>query len=351
MTRNDTLVPRDSLPTLRFGQVSVRLRPRQLIVSALVLAAALVLGVLALGTGELPIPVPEVLRALVGQGDGLSGIVVTQWRLPRVVAALVFGAALGVSGAIFQSLTRNPLGSPDVIGFSTGAYTGALVVLLVLGGDQFGATLGALIGGLATALVVQLLAARHGSAGLRLVIVGIGISAMLSAVNHWLLLSAELEAAMAAAMFGAGTLNGLRWAQVAPAVLITGALLLVAVFAGRSLHLLELGDDTAAALGARPDRWRLWLVVLGVALVAAVTAVAGPVAFVALVAPQLARRLTGTPGADLLGAAALGALLLTGADLFALRAFAPTQVPVGVVTGCLGGAYLIWLLTREARRR
>lgn len=336
---------------LRLGALQVKVPLRGVVIAAVVTLIALAVSVVAMGTGQLAISVPDVLAALTGRGEGLNTIVVTQWRLPRVLAALVFGAALGVSGAIFQSLTRNPLGSPDVIGFGTGAYTGALVVLLVLGGNHLMASVGALVGGLATALLVFAFSRRRGSAGLRLVIVGIGVSAVLSAVNHWLLLQAELEAATAAATFGAGTLNGLRWPVVVPSLVVALVVVLVAWMCGRWLHVLEMGDDTAQALGVPVERWRLVLVVVAVALVAAVTAVAGPVAFVALAAPQLARRLSGSAGADLVGAAAMGSLLLGTADLVGQRLFAPTQLPVGVVTGCIGGVYLVWLLVREARRQ
>ena len=146
------------------------------------------------------------------------------WRLPRVLLALMLGAALGMSGAIFQSLTRNPLGSPDIIGFNSGAYTGALVVILLIGGTYYEIAVGALVGGIATAAVVYLLAYKRGVQGFRLIIVGIAISAMLGSVNTWMILKAKLDDAMAAAVWGAGSLNGLGWTQVWPVVVVLAIL-------------------------------------------------------------------------------------------------------------------------------
>lgn len=337
--------------TLTLGPVAVRFAPRVAAVTAVLALCALLVGFVALLTGDLPLSPDAVGRALLGQDAGFAGTVVREWRLPRVTAALLLGAAMGASGAIFQSLTRNPLGSPDVIGFGTGAYTGALIVLLMLGGGYLAASGGALVGGLVAALLTYRLARAGVTTGLRLIIVGIAISSVLGAVNHWMLLTADLETAMAAATWGAGTLNGTRWTMAAPSCVLAVCLLLTTLGSSRPLHLLEMGDDAATALGLAVERWRVTLLILGVALTAVATVVTGPVAFVALCAPQLARRLSRAPGADLPGSAAMGALLLAAADLVAQRAFAPTQLPVGIVTGVLGGVYLLWLLTKEARPR
>ncbi|WP_231391959.1 iron-enterobactin ABC transporter permease [Arthrobacter sp. 35W] len=332
------------------GRISGRATPRAVVVCLVLALAAAAVSVVALATGEFHLSISEVLAALAGQGQGLAPTVVLQWRLPRVLMALLFGAALGISGGIFQSLTRNPLGSPDIIGFNSGAYTGALVVMLLAGGNYLQVAFGALAGGLATAMAVYLLAYRRGSHGFRLIIVGIGISAMLASVNHWIILKADLEAAMSAAVWGAGTLNGISWTQAAPAIVAVPLLIAAALFYSPRMRMLEMGDDAARALGVRAEPVRLVLLVLGVALTAAVTAAAGPIAFVALAAPQLARRLTGGAGIALVPAAFMGALVLAASDLAAQRLFSPVQLPVGVVTVCTGGLYLVWLLAREARK-
>lgn len=329
---------------------SARLSLRPALVSLALVVAALGIGVLALGTGEFTLSPSQVLRALTGEGTRAARLVVVEWRLPRVLLALLIGAALGLAGAVFQALTRNPLGSPDVIGFSTGAYTGVLVVTVFVGNGYAMVAGGALAGGLLTALAVYLFAFQRGVSGFRLIIVGIAVSAMLNSVNQWFIIKVDLQAAFAAMIWGQGSLNGLGWAQVTPVVVTVGALGLVLIGYGPRLSLLEMGEDTAAALGVRVEATRLAYLVIGVALTAVATAVAGPVSFVALAAPQLAQRVTRTPGIALVPAAAMGAFLLMGSDFLAQRAFAPTQLPVGVVTVSVGGIYFVWLLVRQARR-
>lgn len=345
-------------PAIDFGRtvrvvrargLTARFGVRGVVVSVVLLAAAFVVALLALGTGDFVIPPDRVLRALFGDGVGSDDLVIWEWRAPRVAMALVLGAALGLSGAILQSVTRNPLGSPDIVGFNSGAYTGALLVILA-GGGYYATAAGAIGGGLLTALAIFLLAFRQNVKGFRLIIVGIGISAMLGAVNTWLILRADLDEAMSAAAWGVGTLDGLTWPEITPALIVLALLALAVVPASHRLQILELGDDTAAALGIRASRARLVLIVLSVAFTAVGTAVAGPIAFVALAAPQLGRRLARTPTTALLPAAAMGALLLVLSDWISRRAFAPTTVPVGVVTASVGGAYLAYLLVAEARK-
>lgn len=334
-----------------FGErMSQRLDLRILAVSAVLLGVAVLVALLTLASGEFHIPVPEVVGALFGQGTAKVHMVVVEWRLPRTSLALVMGAALGVSGAIFQSLTRNPLGSPDIIGFDAGAFTGALVVITLINGGFYMVAGGALAGGILTALAVYMLAWRGGVQGFRLIIVGIGVSAMLSSLNTYMLLRADLEVAMAAAAWGVGSLNGMSLERLWQASIVLAVLLPMAALLSRPMRQLELGDDAARALGVDPERTRLALMVVGVALAATVTATAGPIAFVALAAPQIARRLTGSAGVALLPAAAMGSLLLVGADFIAQRAFAPTQLPVGIVTISVGGLYFAILLMREAHR-
>ena len=324
------------------------LRRRRVTATAAIALVALVVGVVALGLGDYPLSPLEVLRAL-GGGDGPASTIVLGWRLPRVLAALVFGAALGASGAVFQSLTRNPLGSPDVIGFSTGAYTGAIVVIVSGATSTVGTAAGALVGGLGTALVVYLLAWRGGVQGLRLIIVGIGVTAVLHSVNSWLLLRAQAEVALTASFWGAGTLALVSWSELVPAAALLALLGVAVAVLSRPLRQLELGDDAARSHGLRTEPARLALVVVGVALTAVVTASTGPIVFVALAAPQLARRLVRSAGVPLGAAALAGALLLLVADVVAQHV-TTSPVPVGLVTLVIGGAYLVSLLVGESRR-
>jgi iron complex transport system permease protein len=335
---------------LRRGTLSLRVHRRTVVISLLLVLAVLAIAAVTLVLPGAGIDASEALGVLTGAEHGFAATVVLSWRLPRVVAAILVGAGLAIAGAIFQTLTRNPLGSPDVIGFGVGAYTGVILVLLA-GTSGFGfVAVGALVGGLVTAIAVYLLSLRPGTGGMRMVVVGLGISAMLSALNRWLLLTAELDTSMAAATWGAGTLNGVRWDSVVPGALVIAVLLALAWPLARGLDVLGMGDDTAAGLGLHLGRARLSLVIVGVALTAAATAVAGPVSFIALAAPHVAHRLARGTRVSGVPVAATGALLLLLADLAAQRLFDPLQLPVGIVTVVVGGLYLLTLLARETRR-
>lgn len=279
----------------------------------------------------------------------LAHTVVMQWRLPRVVTGILVGAALAIAGSLFQSLTRNPLGSPDIIGFSTGAYTGVIAAFL-LEGSGFAATVtGALIGGLAVSVMVIALSVRTRIDGLRIILVGLGISAMLSALNRWLITRGELDTALSAASWGAGSLNGLRWTIAIPACCVLAILITTTIPLRRFLDVLSLGDDLAVGLGLRLQLTKLLLLVGGVFLVAATTAVAGPIAFVALASPHIARALTSSARTPLVETSVIGALLIIVADLIGQRLFYPTQLPVGLVTVTIGGMYLLWLIARGSK--
>ncbi len=263
---------------------------RRLIITCLLLLIACVMaGVWGLRSGAVTLETSQVFAALMGDTPRSMTMVVTEWRLPRVLMALLIGAALGVSGAIFQSLMRNPLGSPDVMGFNTGAWSGVLVAMVLFGQDLTAIALAAMVGGIVTSLLVWLLAWRNGIDTFRLIIIGIGVRAMLVAFNTWLLLKASLETALTAGLWNAGSLNGLTWAKTSPVranhyidAHCRPALLV------RRMRLLEMGDDTACALGVSVERSRLLMMLVAVVLTAAATALAGPISFIALVAPHIA---------------------------------------------------------------
>ena len=332
------------------GPLHVRVRVRELLWTAALLLAALIAAAVSLSLGDLVLRFDQVLAALAGGERSIVRTVVVEWRLPRVLAALLFGAALAVAGAVFQSLTRNPLASPDIIGITSGAHTGGLVAIVLFGGSFWLTASGALIAGLLTAVAVYALAWRRGVLGFRLIIVGIGLSAMLTAATTYLLMRTRVEVAMSASAWGAGTLNEIAWSSFLPAAAVLGVALVGLAVAAPSLRQLELGDDAAAAMGVRVESARMTLVTLAVVLTAVVTASAGPIAFVALVAPQLARRVVRAQSVPLVPAACMGSLLLIVADLIA-RHVLTTELPVGMVTVVLGGAYLAWVLIREPRSR
>ncbi|GGL15190.1 FecCD family ABC transporter permease [Mangrovihabitans endophyticus] len=330
------------------GGWSVRVSRRAAAAGAILVLATVAVGVLALGGGDYPMSAGDVLRTLGGGGSAAEDFIVWQLRLPRLVTAVAVGGALALAGALSQSLVRNPLGSPDVLGVTQGAATGALLVV-VAGGGTLTLTGAAMAGGLGAALLIQVLAWRHGVHGYRLILVGIGVAAMLTGVNGYLLTRGRLMEAARAVLWLTGSLDGRGWTQAA---IVGGALAVLAPIAygcGPALRALELGDDAAASLGVGVSRVRAVLLMVSAVLAATAASVAGPVAFVALTAPHLARRLTRSTGPNLLPATAMGALLVVAADEAAQRLFGERQLPVGVVTGALGGGYLIWLLVAQRR--
>jgi iron complex transport system permease protein len=331
------------------GGLSLRVDARASAVVVLLLLAALAASVVLIGTGDFPISAPDVLRTLTGNGTQIQEYIVRDLRLPRVLVGLLVGAALGLGGALFQSISRNPLGSPDVLGLGQGATAGALTVIVLFSGSATAVTLGALAGGLVTGFAIYLLAWKRGVHGYRLVLVGIGVSAIVTAVNGYLLTKADIVDAARAVVWMTGSLNGRDWTQVWPLLVLCAVLVPLVLVNARGLLMTEMGDDLSYALGVRVERARLVLMVSAVLLTAGATAAVGPVGFVALTAPQLARRLTRSPGPNLVPAMCMGATLLIVADLVSQRVFGADQLPVGVVTGVLGGAYLLWLLVTERR--
>jgi iron complex transport system permease protein len=335
---------------VRGGGVAVRLDVRTLWVVLLLILGMLAAAALTIAGVGTRIPFDDMVAVLAGGGRRADRFVLLDLRLPRLALGLLAGAALAVSGAVFQSLSRNPLGSPDIVGFTTGSASGAVLAIIAFGAGPAGAAGGAIVGGVLTALVVYGLAAVGGGAIRRIVLVGIGVSAMLVALNSYLISRARLDAAQSAAVWLVGTLNGRTWAYVQllglALILLTPPLLALS----RRLQMLEMGDDSAQSLGVRVGRSRLLLILLAVATCAVATAATGPVAFVALAAPQITRRLTGAATLQLVPSMITGALLMVLSDFVAQRLLAPAQLPVGVVTGAVGGVYLAWLLTLQWRK-
>ncbi|WP_210583830.1 iron chelate uptake ABC transporter family permease subunit [Streptomyces sp. GESEQ-35] len=334
---------------LRTDRWSLRFDTRALVVCVALVVLAACATVLAIGTGGYELSPPEVVRTLAGNGPPGAEFIVVDLRLPRALVAVLVGFGMGMAGAVFQSLTRNPLGSPDIIGFGNGASAGALVAIIIFDAGASQTAIGAVWGGFATAAAVYLLAWKRGVHGYRLVLVGIGASAVLGSVTSFLYVRADIGKAAQAASWMIGSLNARDWGDVRIAALglvLFGPVLLVYA---RRLTMLEMGDDTAAALGVPPERSRLVLLCAGTGLTALAVAAAGPVPFVAMAAPQLARRVTRAAGPNVLPAAWTGALLVSAADLATQRVTGSALLPVGVVTGVAGGAYLAWLLRGERK--
>ncbi|WP_214106623.1 FecCD family ABC transporter permease [Acrocarpospora catenulata] len=324
-------------------------RPRMLALCLLLAAAAFLAFCSVVAVGDYPITLPEVVQALAGVGDPGTLLIVRELRLPRALAGLLVGLAFGVSGALFQTMARNPMASPDVIGLTQGSGT-AVVAAITLGwtGGLSVQAIG-LLGGLATALLVYALAWKRGTTGYRIILVGIGVSWICTSATDWLIARGGLFQAQAAVGWLVGSLNGRDWNAVLPLALACAVLLPCALLLGRQLRTLQLGDDVAAGLGTRVQLVRFGVLLAGVGLIAFGTAAGGPIAFVALAAPQIAQRLAGAAWPPALASGLTGALVVLAADLTGARLIPNMELPVGIVTGVLGAPVLLWLLIRANR--
>lgn len=335
------------------------IRPRAVLASVVLIV--LIVGLLAflvLNGRFAPAGLPEAWDVLRGQGSRLETLMVRDRRFGRGATAVLVGAALGAAGAITQGLTRNPIASPDLLGVSNGAALVAAFLISVAPTLGFtgvagltGPTLvnvGAFVGGTLAAVVIALLAWRGGFDGLRLILVGIAVNAVIVAAVSAVIVYATLENAAVATRWLAGSLDSTRWSDAQWLALpILAALVLVIVLSHASGG-LGMGPDVARLLGVRVNATSVLLVVIAVFLTALATAVAGPIAFIAFVAPHLARGLFRLPGSPVMAAALTGAALLLCADT--LAANLPVSLPVGVITPLIGGPYLLLILVRSSRR-
>jgi iron complex transport system permease protein len=326
---------------------SRRHRRRRTVVVVLAALIVIVYGV-SLVVGQTIYSPAEVIRVILGENVPGAGFTVGRLRLPRASLAVLAGLCFGLGGVTFQTMLRNPLASPDIIGISSGASAAAAfaIVTLGLGGAQV--SVFAIVVGLAVALLIYVLSFKSGVAGTRLILIGIGIAAMLDSITAYILSQAADWDLQSAQRWLTGSLNGTGWSQVVPVLIAVVVFSPVLLGQSRNLAVTQLGDDTASALGVRVDRTRLVVIVTAVLLIAFATAAAGPIAFVAFLSGPIAARIVG-PGASLLVPAALvGALLVLVADFIGQFALG-SRLPVGVVTGVLGAPYLIYLIVRSNR--
>ncbi|MER5423169.1 FecCD family ABC transporter permease [Streptosporangium roseum] len=348
---NETAVKRSTAPGVRLGAASFVWRPWMVSVTLLLAAATFLAFCLSIGLGDFPIGLPQVVATLLGQGERVDEFVIMDLRMPRALAGLVVGIALGVSGAITQSIARNPLASPDILGITGGASAVAVFLVTVSGGaaaaitNSVGLSAAALAGGLGTGLLVYFLAWRRGIDGLRLILIGISVSAVMEAITAWLLVTADIKDVARAQAWLVGSLDSRSWGEVEVALWCTLALMAVVSCVAFHLRPLHFGDEVAAGLGVRYSTVRAVLLLCAVLLAGTAVSAAGPVPFVALVAPQVAMRLSRYPTPPLVASGLMGALLLVGADLVARTAL-PITLPVGVVTAAIGGPFLVYLLVR-----
>lgn len=334
---------------VRLGESSIRLRHRTIAAILGSLAVLVAVSLWSAATGSTALGLERTWAALIDQGTKGDEFILWDLRLPRLVTGLAVGACMGLSGALFQTLTRNPLGSPDILGLTQGATSGALVAI-VLTNATLQLTAGfAALGALATALVIWALTRGGDPSGYRLVLVGIGVAAILAGINGYLLTRTNTIDAFRAVYWLTGDLSGRDWEQARIVALVLAAGVVVVAFLSRGLDALRFGEATATGLGVHVTGTRVVALIAASVLIAGAVAVAGPLAFVALAAPHIAARLTGSARSFLVSAI-VGALIVTAADAVAVAGVGERQLPTGVVTGVVGGLYLVWLLIAQRKK-
>ncbi|MFF7017645.1 MULTISPECIES: iron chelate uptake ABC transporter family permease subunit [Streptomyces] len=342
--------PKEAYPASVAAATRRRIRGasrRRLVI--LVLAALVVTAfAVTLMAGRTFYPPGDVFRVILGEQVPGATFTVGRLRLPRAVLALVAGFSFGLAGVTFQTMLRNPLASPDIIGISSGASAAAAIAIVTLSLGEVQVSALAIAAGLGVALLVYSLAFRGGVVGTRLILIGIGISAMLDSVTSYVLSQAAEWDLQEAMRWLTGSLNGATWDQVVPVLAAAAVLTPLLLGQARSLSAMQLGDDTASALGVRVERTRITVIVAAVGLIAFATAAAGPIAFVAFLSGPIAARIVGAGGSLLVPAGLVGSLLVLVADFTGQFAFGE-RYPVGVVTGVLGAPYLVYLIIRTNR--
>jgi len=320
---------------------------RRLVISVLAVLVVVTFAA-SLMIGRTFYPPGDVIRVVLGQDVPGATFTVGRLRLPRAVLAVVAGLSFGLAGVTFQTMLRNALASPDVIGITSGAGAAAAFAIVFLGWSGTAVSVTAILAALGVALVMYALAFKDGVVGTRLILIGIGIAAMARSVTSYVLSEAGAWDFAEALRWLTGSLNGTTWEATVPALIALVVLTPVLLVLTRQLGALQLGDDTASALGIRVDRTRVVAIIAAVGLLAFATAACGPIAFVSFLAGPIAARIVGPNGSLLIPAALVGALLVLVADLVGQFALG-TRFPVGVVTGVLGAPYLIYLIVRTNR--
>ena len=338
----------------RAGPISFLWRPRVVLVCLIATALIVFLGALSIGLGDYPISVPRVLQVIFhGEGSRVEKLVVLEWRMPRVATAIAVGCALGLSGALTQTVTRNALASPDILGITTGASAMAVTVIVLGGGFAgwlagIGIPLAAFLGAILSTTVIWALAWRRHADSYRLVLVGIIITALLSSYINFLMVRAELRDASQAQFWLTGSLAKSEWNTTIPMVSLVIVCAPLLAWISHQTLATTLGPDLARALGQRVNGVQVAMLALAVALAAVAVSAAGPIGFIAFVAPQVALRMCGVPSPPLAASALTGAVLLLGADIVT-QTILPVELPVGIVTSALGGIFLIYLLVQRTR--
>lgn len=336
--------------SIEFIMTGRRLRRRRwIIVASLLALLACMLCCAMLILGSTIYPMKDVIRAL--SGEQLKGVsfAVNTIRLPRMLTGLLAGFAFGMAGAVFQTMLRNPLANPNVIGITAGSSAAAVFCILILHTSDTVVSIVSVIAGLATVLLIYVFSkAKPFSIG-RLILVGIGVQAMLNAVISYLLMIGAQQDIPTALRWLSGSLNGSQMQELPSLVISVLICAPIIIMLAKHLSILELGEQAAASLGVSTDKTRITLIICAVIMIALATAVTGPIAFVAFLSGPIAKRLVGAGFSSLIPAGLVGANLVLAADLIGQFAF-EVRFPAGIITGILGAPYLIFLLIRMNRK-
>lgn len=315
----------------------------------------LLLGILVLGLcvtalllGNTIYPIDVVARVLLGEPIQGATFAIATLRLPRMLSGLLVGIAFGMAGSTFQTMLRNPLASPDIIGVTSGSSAAAVFCILGLKASGSVVSMSAVVAGLMVAALIYFLSSGGNFSGGKLILIGIGVQAMLNSFISFLLLKASQHDVPSALRWLSGSLNGIRMSSIPNLALVVAFFSLVIILLGRHLKILELGEQSAVTLGVRTNLTRITLILSAVFLIAFATAVTGPVAFVAFLSGPIAAKLVGIGSSNELPSGLVGAILVLGADLIGQFAF-DVRFPVGIITGILGAPYLLYLLIRMNR--
>lgn len=334
------------------GRASVLIDKKAVIVLSVMFVLAGIIFVLSTGLGEMKISPLTVVKVFFGGGTEMERLVIQSFRLPRILIALIVGMSLAVTGGILQGIIRNPLASPDILGITGGAAV-AVVSFLTFFSDKNNSLtvsiqwmpLAAFLGAAIVAITVYLLSWKNGVSPIRLVLIGIGISALTQALTTIMMISGPIYRASQANMWITGTVYGSNWTNVmtlAPWAII---FLTLSFVMARNLNIQELGDDIATGVGSSVGKQRFILLMISTVLIGGAVAFAGGISFVGLMAPHMARRLVGSAFGALLPVSALiGAILVMLADLIGRLLLAPIEIPAGVLTAGIGAPYFIYLL-------
>ncbi|WP_141335642.1 iron chelate uptake ABC transporter family permease subunit [Paenibacillus sp. tmac-D7] len=335
------------------GQFSFLVQKRTVIQLSVLTAMLIIVFVMSLGLGNKGTSPVDVLKTLLGQGTAVNSLIIGTLRLPRIIVAVLVGAALSVSGSILQGIIRNPLASPDIIGITGGAAFAAVAFFTYFAGTVSIQWLpvAAFLGAGFVSIVIYLLAWNKGVTSTRLVLIGIGISAATSSLTMLMIVLSPIKAASQAYIWLTGSIYGASWDNVYALLPWVIVFIPLALIYSRNINVQELGDDVAKGLGASVQLHRFLLLIISVALAGSAVAIAGAIGFIGLIAPHIARKLVGPSFGGLIPVAALiGSLMLLIADTFARTAFLPLDIPAGVFTAGVGAPFFIYLLYRNRNK-